>query len=350
MRTRTDQTPRPTAATSPEVTDQPRDTMRAVVRDRYGPPSGLEIRVVDRPAIDDAEVLVRAHAAGVDRGAWHVMAGLPYPIRLAGYGLRAPNNPTVGSEVAGVVEAVGSQVTRFRAGDEVFGIGHGSFAEYVRVPEDKLATKPTNLSFAQAATVPVSGLTALQAVRDHGRIDLDEDVLIVGASGGVGTYAVQLAKAFGARVTGVCSTGKVELVRSLGADRVIDYLSEDFADGTRTYDVIIDIGGNTPLSRLRRALRPTGRLTIVGSETGGRWLGGLGRSLRAPVVSLFVTQDLGAPWVCSENHSDLIVLKGLIEAGKLTPALHRTFPLDEAGQAIQYLIDGHVRGKTAITV
>jgi NADPH:quinone reductase-like Zn-dependent oxidoreductase len=324
--------------------------MRAIVRDRYGPPEVLELREVARPQIGEDEVLVRVRAAGVDRGAWHLMAGLPYPIRLAGYGLRAPKNPIIGSEVAGVVEAVGSSVTRFRPGDEVFGIGHGSFAEYVRVPEGKLAAKPANLTYAQAAAVPVSGLTALQAVRDHGKVDPGQDVLIIGASGGVGSYAVQLAKAFGARVTGVCSTSKVDLVRSLGADRVIDYARDDFADDDHRYDLILDIGGNSSLSRLRRALKPTGRLTIVGGETGGRWVGGFDRSLRAPMMSAFVSQDLGRPWVCSENHTDLIVLKGLIEAGKVTPALHRTFPLADAAKAIQYLLDGQVRGKTALTL
>jgi NADPH:quinone reductase-like Zn-dependent oxidoreductase len=248
------------------------------------------------------------------------------------------------------VEAVGSSVTRFQPGDEVFGIGKGSFAEYVRVPENKLAIKPANLTFEQAAVVPVSGLTALQALRDHGQVQPGQKVLIIGASGGVGTYAVQLAKAFGAHVTGVCSTTKADLVRAIGADEVIDYTREDFADGHDRYDLILDIGGNSSLSRLRRALTPEGRLTIVGGETGGRWLGGFERTLRAPLLSAFVSQDLGKPWVCSENHEDLTVLTELIEAGKVTPAVDRTFPLSEAAKAIQHLIDGHARGKAAITV
>src|SRR3712207_3601618 len=203
--------------------------MKAIVRDEYGSPSVLELRDIGKPEIGDDEVLVRVCAAGVDRGAWHIMAGLPYPIRLAGYGFRAPKNPVIGSEVAGVVEAVGKEVTRFRPGDEVFGIGKGSFAEYAPALEAKLAPKPANLSFEQAAVVAISGSTALQAVRDHGRVGSGQEVLIIGASGGVGSYAVQIARAFGARVTGVCSTRKVQMVRSIGADRVIDYTKEDFA-------------------------------------------------------------------------------------------------------------------------
>jgi NADPH:quinone reductase-like Zn-dependent oxidoreductase len=325
-------------------------SMKAIVRDAYGSVDVLQFRDIDRPEIAHDEVLVRVHAAGVDRGVWHLMAGLPYPIRLAGYGVRTPHNPVIGADVAGVVEAVGNSVTRFQPGDEVFGIGKGSFAEYVRVPENKLAIKPANLTFEQAAVVPVSGLTALQALRDHGQVQPGQKVLIIGASGGVGTYAVQLAKAFGAHVTGVCSTTKADLVRAIGADEVIDYTREDFADGHDRYDLILDIGGNSSLSRLRRALTPEGRLTIVGGETGGRWLGGFERTLRAPLLSAFVSQDLGKPWVCSENHEDLTVLTELIEAGKVTPAVDRTFPLSEAAKAIQHLIDGHARGKAAITV
>ena len=242
--------------------------------------------------IGDDEVLVRVHAAGVDQGVWHVMAGLPYPIRLAGYGIRAPKNPVPGADLAGVVEAVGKDVTRFQPGDEVFGIGKGSFAEYARAREDKLAPKPANLSFEQAAAVAISGLTALQGLRDHGNVRPGQKVLIIGASGGVGTYAVQMAKAFGAEVTGVCSTAKVDLVRSIGADHVIDYTREDFAEGKQRYDVILDIGGNSSLSRLRRALTPKGTLVIVGGETGGRWLGGFDRQLRARLLSPFVGQTL----------------------------------------------------------
>src|ERR671938_1454537 len=230
--------------------------MKAMIRDTYGPPDVLELRDIDIPEIADDEVLVRVHAAGVDRGVWHVMTGLPYPIRIAGYGFRAPKNPVIGSDVAGVVEAVGKNVSRFQPGDEVFGIGKGTFAEYALAREDKLAPRPENLTFEQAAVVAISGLTALQGLRDHGGVEPGQEVLIIGASGGVGTFAVQLAKAFGARVTGVCSTAKVEMVRSIGADHVIDYTREDFAAGERRYAVILDIGGETPLSRPRPRLPP----------------------------------------------------------------------------------------------
>ena len=297
----------------------------------------------------DDEVLVRVRAAGVDQGVWHLMTGVPYPIRLAGYGLRAPKTPVPGSEVAGVVEAVGGDVTRFRPGDEVFGIGRGTFAEYARAPENKLAPKPANLGFEQAAAVGVSGLTALQGVRDHGKVLPGQRLLIIGASGGVGTYAVQLAKAFGAEVTGVCSTTKVDMVRSIGADHVVDYTREDFAEAERRYDVILDTGGNAPLSRLRRALTPKGTLVIVGGETDGRLLGGSDRQLRALVLSPFVSQKLGT-FVCRENHEDLIVLKELIEAGKVTPVIDRTYPLSEVPEAIRYMRDGQARGKVVITL
>jgi NADPH:quinone reductase-like Zn-dependent oxidoreductase len=244
--------------------------MKAIVHHRYGTPDVLELTDIDKPDIADDEVLVRVHAAGVDRGVWHLMAGLPYPIRLAGYGVRAPKNPVPGMDFAGVVEAVGKDVTRFQPGDEVFGIGKGTYAEYAAAAEDKLAPKPANLTFEQAAVVAISGSTALHALRDHGQLQPGQTVLIIGASGGVGTYAVQLAKALGAHVTGVCSTTKVDLVRSIGADHVIDYTRGDFADGRHHYDLILDIGGNSPLSRLLRALTPDGTAIIVGGETGGR--------------------------------------------------------------------------------
>src|SRR3712207_2966713 len=232
--------------------------MKAIVQDTYGSPDVLERRDIGKPEIGDDEVLVRVHAAGLDRGVWHVMAGLPYPIRLAGYGIRAPKNPVIGSDVAGVVEAVGKDVRRFRPGDEVFGIGKGSYAEYARAPEDKLAPKPANLTFEQAAAVAISGLAALQGLRDHGRVGPGQKVLVIGASGGVGTFAVQIAKALGTQVTGVCSTTKVDTVRSIGADHVIDYTHDGFAEGEQRYDLILDIGGNSSLSRLRRALAPQG--------------------------------------------------------------------------------------------
>jgi NADPH:quinone reductase-like Zn-dependent oxidoreductase len=323
--------------------------MKAIVRDTYGSPDVLELRDIDRPEIADEEVLVRVHAAGVGRDVWHVMTGLPYPIRLAGYGLRAPKNPVIGSDVAGVVEALGKDVSRFQPGDEVFGIGKGSYAEYVCAREDKLAHKPANLTFEQAAVVAISGLTALQALRDHGKVRPGQEVLVIGASGGVGTFAVQVAKAFGAHVTGVCSTTKVDMVRSIGADHVIDYTQEDFAEGDQRYDLILDIGGNSSLSRLRRALTPEGTLVITGGETDGRWLGGTDRQIRALMLSPFVGQKLGT-FVSSENHEDMIVLKELIEAGKVTPVIDRTYPLSEVPEAIRYLEEGHARGKVVITV
>jgi NADPH:quinone reductase-like Zn-dependent oxidoreductase len=323
--------------------------MKAIVRDEYGSPDVLELRDIDKPEIGDDEVLVRVHAAGVDRGVWHVMTGLPYPIRLAGYGLRVPKNPIIGSDVAGVVEVLGKNVSRFQPGDEVFGIGKGSYAEYVCAREDKLAHKPANLTSEQAAVVAISGLTALQGLRDHGRLEPEQKVLVIGASGGVGTFAVQLAKAFGAHVTGVCSTTKVDMVRSIGADHVIDYTREDFAEGDQRYDLILDIGGNSSLSRLRRALAPKGVLVITGGEGGGRWLGGTDRQLRALMLSPFVDQKLGT-FVSSENHEDMIVLKELIEAGKVAPVIDRTYPLSEVPEAIRYLEEGHAQGKVVITV
>ena len=323
--------------------------MKAMVRDTYGPPDVLELRDIDIPEIAEDEVLVRVHAAGVGRDVWHVMMGLPYPLRLAVYGLRAPKNPVIGSDVAGIVEDIGENVSRFQRGDEVFGIGEGSFAEYVCAREDKLAPKPVNLTFEQAAVVAIMGSTALQALRDHGKVRPGQEVLIIGASGGVGTYAVQIAKAYGAHVTGVCSTQKVEMVRSIGADHVIDYTREDFADGDQRYDLILDIGGNSSLTRLRRALASRGTLVIVGGETGGRWLGGTDRQIRALALSPFVGQKLGT-FVNRENHEDLMVLKELIESGKLTPVIDRTYPLAEVSEAMRYLEEGHARGKAVITM
>jgi len=323
--------------------------MKAIVQDTYGSADVLELRDIGTPEIAAGEVLVRVRAAGVDRGVWHLMTGLPYPVRLAGYGLRAPKTPVPGTNIAGVVEAVGHEVTRFQPGDEVFGFGKGAFAEYACAPENKLAPKPANLTFEQAAAVAVSGLTALQGLRDHGRVQSGQTVLITGASGGVGTFAVQLAGVFGAQVTGVCSTTKADLVRSIGADHVIDYTREDFADGKQRYDVILDIGGNPSLSRLRRALAPKGTLVIAGGETPGRWLGGTDRQLRALLLSRFVDQKL-TTFICRENHEDLLALKELIEAGKVTPVIDRSYPLSEAAKAIRYLEQGHARGKVVITV
>jgi NADPH:quinone reductase-like Zn-dependent oxidoreductase len=251
--------------------------------------------------------------------------------------------------LAGVVEAVGDGVTRLHPGDEVFGVGTGAFAEYAAAPESKLAPRPASLTFEQAAVVPVSGLTALQAVRDHGRVEAGQHVLITGASGGVGTFALQLAKAFGAEVTATCTTTKVDLVRSLGADHVIDYTQENFADVGRRYDVIIDIGGTPSLARLRRALTPKGTAVITGGETDGRWLGGSDRQMRALVQSRFVSQTL-TTFICRENHEDLSTLAELIEAGSVTPVVDRAYPLEQAAEAMRYLERGSARGKVVITL
>jgi NADPH:quinone reductase-like Zn-dependent oxidoreductase len=330
---------------TPEVT-----TMQAIIQDQYGEAQDvLRLDEIDRPEIGDDEVLLEVHAAGVDRGVWHLMTGLPYPMRLMGYGLRAPKDQVRGRDVAGRVEAVGTAVTTLRPGDEVYGIAEGSFAQYARARADKLAPKPANITFEQAAAVPVSALTALQALRDRGRVQPGQKVLIVGASGGVGTFAVQIAKAFGAEVTGVCSTTKVDLVRSIGADHVIDYTRGDTTNTEQRYDVILDTGGHRSLRHLRRALTPQGTLIIVGSETGGRWLGGIDRVLRALMLSPFVGQKLAA-LTCSENAQDLIVLTELIESGKVTPVIDRTYPLSETHAAIRYMAEGHARGKVVVTV
>jgi NADPH:quinone reductase-like Zn-dependent oxidoreductase len=326
-------------------------SMKAIVQDRYGPPDVLELREIDVPQIGDDEVLVRVRAAGVDRGVWHLMSGLPYFLRLIipELGRQAPKNPVRGSDVAGVVEAIGEKVTRFKPGDEVFGIGIGSYAEYTRALESKLAPKPTNLTFEQAAVVPISGLTALQAVRDSGKVKAGHKVLVIGASGGVGTFAVQIARSLGAEVTGVASATKLDLVRSLGATYVIDYTKQDFAEKPYYYDVILDTGGHASLSHLRRALTRRGSAVIIGAETDGKWFGGFDRSIRAMVLSRFVSQTLVA-FVNSENAEDLIAIKDLIEAGGVTPTVDRAFALSEAPKAISYLIDGHARGKVAVTV
>ena len=333
-------TPDPRPATSP-------GTMRAVVQDTYGEADVLRLAEIDRPTIEDDEVLVRVHAAGVDQGAWHLMTGLPYPIRLAGFGFRAPRARVRGRKLAGRVKAVGRAVTGFRPGDEVLGIGEGCFAEYAVAPANKVVAKPAGVSFREAAAIGISATTALQAVRDQGRVQPGQQVLVIGASGGVGTFAVQIAKAFGAVVTGVCSTGKVDLVRSLGADAVVDYRREDVTAGGGRFDVILDTGGNTPLRRLRRVLAPQGTLVIVGAETGGRVLGGLDRQLRAMLLNPFTSQRLGS-FIATENAADLSALVELIEAGKVTPAVDRAFPLAETPAAVRYLRAGEARGKVVI--
>jgi NADPH:quinone reductase-like Zn-dependent oxidoreductase len=321
--------------------------MRAIVQDSYGSAEVLRLAEIERPDIAPNEVMLQVRAAGVDRGTWHLMMGQPYLMRILGFGFRRPKNPVPGRDVAGTVVAVGSAVTRFQPGDEVFGISQGSFAEYAAAREDKLAHKPANLSFEQAAVVPISALTALQGLRDAGRVQAGQKVLIIGASGGVGTYAVQLAKAFGAEVTGVCSTAKLELVRSIGADHVIDYTREDFANGSRRYDLILDIGGNSTLSRLRRALAPKGTVVIVGGE-GGKWTG-MSRQIRALALSPFVPQRL-TMFVNKEHHRYLEALRPLIDDGHLTPVVDKTYPLAQVPDAVRRLEAGQAQGKVAITV
>jgi NADPH:quinone reductase-like Zn-dependent oxidoreductase len=327
------------------------DTMRAIVQNRYGsdPKDVLRLAEIPRPTIGPDEILIRVRAASVDRGTWHIMAGLPYPIRAAGFGLRRPKASNPGRSVAGIVASVGRDVTGFGPGDEVYGTVDGSFAEYAVARPGRLARKPVNLEFEQAAAVPVSALTALQAVRDQARTRPGQRMLIIGASGGVGTFAVQIAKALGANVTGMASTAKLDLVRSLGADHVLDYTRDDITSGADPYDVILDIGGNRPLSHLRRALTPRGRLIIVGGETDGRWLGGTDRQIRAQLLSPFVSQTLGT-FVSRENAADLDVLRDLIESGKVTAAVDRTYPLDETPAAIRHVQDGRARGKVVIAV
>ncbi|HET6551729.1 MAG TPA: NAD(P)-dependent alcohol dehydrogenase [Solirubrobacter sp.] len=321
--------------------------MKAVVRDRYGAPDALELRDVPVPQIRDDEVLVRARAAGLDRGVWHIMAGLPYLIRLAGYGLRRPKVAGLGSELAGVIEAVGAKVTGLEVGEPVFGTCDASFAEYAVARPDRLARSPANLTFEQAAAAPVSAVTALQAVRDRGRVQARQRVLVVGASGGVGTFAVQIAKALGATVTGVCSTSKVELVRSIGADHVIDYTLADITDDGHRYETILDIGGNRPLAKLRAALTRDGTLVIVGGEGGGRWTGGIHRQLHATLLSPLVRQRLGT-FITKENAADLDAVRTLIETGAVTPVIDRVVGLSDAPDAIRDLVGGDVRGKIVI--
>jgi NADPH:quinone reductase-like Zn-dependent oxidoreductase len=331
---------------SPETLPS-RRTMKAIIRDRYGTADVLHLSEVEVPEVGDEEVLVQVRAAGLDRGAWHVMAGLPFLIRGAGYGLRRPKNAGLGSELAGVVEAVGANVTGIAPGEAVFGTCSASFAEYAVTEPDKLARMPANLDFEHAAAVPVSAVTALQALRDHGRLRAGQRVLVIGASGGVGTFAVQIAKALGADVTGVASPPKVDLVRSLGADQVIDYTRADITDDGRRYDVVLDIGGNRPLSRLRRVLTGDGTLVIVGGEGGGRFTGGIHRQLGAMVLTLFVRQRLGT-FIANPNRTDLDTLRALIEAGSVTPAVDRVIALEDVPGAIRDLIAGRVRGKVVI--
>jgi NADPH:quinone reductase-like Zn-dependent oxidoreductase len=320
--------------------------MRAIVQDRYGEVDVLQLRDIPTPPIEDDEVLIEVRAGGLDPGVWHLMTGRPYLVRLIAHGLR---KHVRGMDVAGVVGTAGNAVRGFQAGDHVFGTCHGSFAEYTSARQDTLAHKPTNLTFEEAAVVPISACTALQAVRNQGGVKAGQRVMIIGAGGGVGTFAVQIAKAYGAAVTGVCSTAKTELVLSIGADSVIDYTREDVADGHIRYDLIIDTAGRRPLSQLRKALTPHGTIVIVGGEGGGRWLGGFDRGFRGQLLGPLVRQRI-RQLSAKVNHDDLIVLKELIEAGKIRPVIDTTFPLSEVPKAIRRWEDGNSHGKIAITI
>ena len=321
--------------------------MQAIVHSRYGPPDALALKDIDQPMVNDDAVLVRVHAAAVGKGDWLTVKGLPYIARLR-YGLPNPKHPVPGFDVAGRIEAVGPNVTQLQPGAAVFGWCDGAFAEYASVPKDQLVLKPANLSFEQAAAVPISGFAALQALRNTGQVQPGQQVVIIGASGGVGSFAVQLAKAFGAEVTGVCSTQSLEMVRSIGADHLIDYTQQDFTRTGQRYDLILEMAGNRSLADLRRALTPKGTLVLVGGS-GGRWFMGTGRTIRAVLVSPFVGQRLRS-FFSKPRGEDLVVLQELLEAGKLTPVIDRTFPLSETAEAIRYVGERSTQGKTVITV
>ena len=339
MRSENPATPDSTATSTPAM-------MRALTRDAYGTADVLKVGQRPVPDIADDEVLVRVEAAALDRGTWHLMTGQPYLMRPV-VGLRAPRNPAMGLDLAGVVERVGPTAQGFAPGDAVFGIGQGSFAEFTPASVTKLARMPRTMSVEQAAAVPVSGLTALQAVRDKGKVQPGQRVLVIGASGGVGSFAVQIAKAFGAEVTGVASTAKLDFVRSLGADHVIDYTRSEITEVGVDYDVILDIGGNRSLRELRRALHRDGTLVIVGGEGGGRWSGGIHRQLLATLVSPFVSQTLGT-FLSSENSTDMEALRELIDSGDLTTAVDRVCSLAQLPDAMRDLEEGKIRGKVVV--
>lgn len=324
-------------------------TMRAIVQRSYGSTDRLELQTVDRPTIRPNEVLIEVHAAGLDRGTWHLMTGIPYLIRIMGFGLTKPKQPIPGLDVAGRVVEAGPAVTRFAPGDAVFGIANGSFAEFTIAREDKLAHKPANATFEQAAVAAVSGITALQALTDVGGLQPGRHVLVVGASGGVGTYAVQLAKALGGEVTGVASTDKVDWVRSLGADHVIDYMTHEFTNDDCQYDLIVDIGGRTSIARLRRVLTERGTMVLVGGEGGNRVTGGIGRQLGATLLSALVKQRL--TMIISKEHYSFIERLGkFIESGAVTPRIGQRFGLDEVPAAVRQMEAGTARGKSVIVV
>ena len=332
-----------------ETTHIPTDLMRAVTQHSYGSADSLAAAEIARPQAGLGEVLIEVHAAGVDRGVWHLMTGLPYLVRLAGYGITKPKQLVPGLDAAGRVVAVGEGVTRFAVGDEVFGIVRGAYAEYAVAEEKKLSHKPDNISFEQAGVAAISGITALQAVFDQGKVQAGQRVLVIGASGGVGGYAVQLAKSAGAVVTGVASGRKATLVESLGADHVIDYQEADYLDGRAEYDIIIDTGGRNPLRKLRRALTKRGTLVIVGGEDGDKLTGGIGRQIRAMLLSPFVSQRL-VMFISEEHHRHIDRLAEFIRSGEVTPRVGRRYELDSAAAAIRDLVAGKAEGKSVITI
>lgn len=321
--------------------------MKAIVQDRYGSPDVLRVAEVDTPTPEDGEVLVRVRTASVNIGDWHLMRGVPYVIRI-GLGLRRPRRATPGRDIAGEVVAVGRGVTGVQPGEEVFGWGAGAFAEYLCAPERNLLPKPASLTLEQSAAVGDSAFTALAAVRDQGKVQPGQRVLINGASGGVGTFAVQIAKAFGAHVTAICGPGSADVVRSLGADDVIDYEQQDFAPAEDRYDVMLDLVGNRPLAVCRSVLAPRGTYVLVGVRDAGRWLG-LGRQARALLMSPFVRQHMRV-FVVRATRADLAVLKDLVEAGQVTPVIDSRYPLAEAADALWHQGEGHPRGKIVLTV
>ena len=330
-----------------EATTTSTDTMRAITQSRYGSSEVLQLTQVPRPTVRDDEVLVRVHAAGLDRGTEHLMTGKPYAVRLA-TGIRRPRNPVLGRDVAGTVEQVGAKVTDFRQGDKVYGVARGSFAEYAVTTADRLAQMPDNLSFAQAAVIPISAGAALQALTDAGNVEAGQSVLVTGASGGVGSYAVQLAVSMGAVVTGVSSGAKTAHVVALGAHHVLDYTRDDWADGTRRYDLILDIAGNPPVRKLRQALRPRGTTVFVGGEGNGA-VTGMTRQVGGAALSPLLNQRL-VILMARERGADYERLRHLVEAGDLTPALDHTYPLERAADAVRRLEDGMIRGKVALTI
>jgi NADPH:quinone reductase-like Zn-dependent oxidoreductase len=326
--------------------------MKAVVYTRFGPPDVLEIRDIKKPVPNDDQVLIKVRAAAVNPLDWHFIRGTPYIMRLMMVGIRKPKDPRLGVDYAGTVETVGRSVTQFKPGDEVFGNKSGAFAEYLCARADRAITlKPANVTFEQAAGVPVAALTALQGLRDHGKVQPGQKVLINGASGGVGTFAVQIAKTLGADVTGVCSGRNVDLVRSLGADHVIDYTKEDFSKGDERYDVILDNVGTQSLSKFRRVLKPNGICVMIGGggPNEGKWVGPMARPIKAMLISPFISQKMGM-MMAQGNKDDLNILADLMQSGKVTPVIDRTYPLSQIREAMTYLEAGHARGKVVITV